>query len=47
MAYKFAFDLGSSSCGWAVVEVDENQNVLCLKDMGVRIFTDGRNYKNP
>ena len=47
MAYKFAFDLGSSSCGWAVVEVDENQNVLCLKDMGVRIFPDGRNDKNP
>lgn len=42
MKYKFAFDLGSTSCGWAVVNTDEDGNVVGLADMGVRIFPDGR-----
>ena len=45
MGYKFAFDLGSTSCGWSVVEIDENQNVIGFEDMGVRIFPDGRDDK--
>ncbi|MCR5506445.1 MAG: type II CRISPR RNA-guided endonuclease Cas9 [bacterium] len=45
MGYKFAFDLGSTSCGWAVVKTDENQNVIDFEDMGVRIFPDGRDDK--
>ncbi len=45
MGYKFAFDLGSTSCGWAVVKTDENQNVINFEDMGVRIFPDGRDDK--
>ncbi len=42
MGYKFAFDLGTTSLGWAVVEIDDNKNVKNLIDMGVRIFSDGR-----
>ena len=45
MGYKFAFDLGSTSCGWSVVKIDENQNVIDFEDMGVRIFSDGRDDK--
>ena len=45
MGYKFAFDLGSTSCGWAVVKTDEDQNVIDFEDMGVRIFPDGRDDK--
>ena len=45
MKYKFAFDLGSTSCGWAVVNTDEDGNVVGLADMGVRIFPDGRDAK--
>lgn len=47
MGYKFAFDLGLTSCGWSVVKVDEFQNVISFEDMGVRIFPDGRKYRNP
>ncbi len=46
MGYKFAFDLGSTSCGWAVVKVDENNNIISFEDMGVRIFPDGRDNKS-
>jgi len=46
MAYKFAFDLGSTSCGWSVVEIDKNDNVIGIKDIGVRIFPDGRDDKS-
>lgn len=46
MGYKFAFDLGSTSLGWSVVSIDENENVIGLEDMGVRIFPDGRDEKS-
>ena len=46
MKYKFAFDLGSTSCGWAVVNTDEDGNVVGLADMGVRIFPDGRDAQS-
>ena len=49
MKYKFAFDLGSTSCGWAVVKIDDENNVIGFEDIGVRIFPDGRdaNKKEP
>lgn len=44
--YKLGLDLGSTSLGWAVVELDENDKPKCLRDMGVRIFPDGRDPKS-
>ncbi len=44
MKYKLGLDLGSTSLGWAVVELDTNDNIIGLKDMGVRIFSDGQEH---
>jgi len=46
MKYKLGLDLGSTSLGWAVVELDENDNIVRLVDMGVRIFPDGRDFQS-
>lgn len=45
MKYKLGLDLGSTSLGWAVVELGENDEILRFVDMGVRIFPDGRDDK--
>lgn len=45
MKYKLGLDLGSTSLGWAVVELDNNDKILRLVDLGVRIFPDGRDDK--
>ncbi len=44
--YKLGLDLGSTSLGWAVVELDENDKPKCLREMGVRIFPDGRDAQS-
>ncbi len=46
MKYKLGLDLGSTSLGWAVVELNENDDVQRLIDMGVRIFPDGRDAQS-
>lgn len=46
MKCKFAFDLGSTSCGWSVVRIDDENNVIGFEDIGVRIFPDGRDAKS-
>ncbi len=53
MPYRFAFDLGTSSIGWAVYETNANrqnradgsQKPVGLADLGVRLFSDGRDPK--
>ena len=41
--YRFAFDLGSGSLGWAVIELDKGSMApVALTDLGVRIFPTGR-----
>ena len=42
MKYRIGLDMGATSIGWSVFDV-ENQN---LKDFGVRIFDDGRDDKS-
>lgn len=42
MKYKLGLDLGSTSLGWAIVELDDQNEITRLVDMGVRIFPDGR-----
>ncbi len=46
MKYKIGLDLGCTSLGWAVVELDQDNNVRRLVDMGVRIFPDGRDAQS-
>ena len=41
--YRFAFDLGSGSLGWAVFALDEGGSTpVALTDLGVRVFPSGR-----
>ena len=44
--YKLGLDLGSTSLGWAVVELNDKDEPIRLVDMGVRIFPDGRDPKS-
>ncbi|MEM7047904.1 MAG: type II CRISPR RNA-guided endonuclease Cas9 [Pseudomonadota bacterium] len=44
-SYRFGFDVGTNSLGWAVLEVDQKGNPLGLLDAGVRIFPEGRDAK--
>ncbi|WP_296031821.1 type II CRISPR RNA-guided endonuclease Cas9 [uncultured Treponema sp.] len=43
MKYRLGLDLGTNSIGWAVYSLDENNEPEKLEDLGVRIFSDGRN----
>lgn len=41
--YRFAFDLGSGSIGWAVFQLNEEcSSPVALIDIGVRVFPTGR-----
>jgi len=42
---RFGFDLGTQSIGWCVIDVDEKKETYKLDNMGVRIFSDGRDPK--
>lgn len=44
MDYVLGLDLGATSLGWSVVEM-QNGEPARLVDMGVRIFPDGRDSK--
>ena len=47
--YRLALDLGTNSIGWTVLELDKNAKPPAttgkIIDMGVRIYTDGREAK--
>ena len=45
MDYILGLDLGETSLGWSVVELDKNGGMSRLERMGVRIFSDGRDSK--
>ncbi|MBQ4379366.1 MAG: type II CRISPR RNA-guided endonuclease Cas9 [Treponema sp.] len=45
MKYRLGLDLGTNSIGWAVYSLDNQNAPLNLEDMGVRIFSDGRDPK--
>jgi len=43
---RFAFDLGTNSIGWAVLDISNPKSPKIFKDgLGVRIFPDGREAK--
>jgi CRISPR-associated endonuclease Csn1 len=41
LKYTLALDLGSASCGWAVVEIGDDDDPVRLTAAGVRIFDPG------
>ena len=45
MDYRLGLDLGTNSLGWSIYSLDENKEVQNLENLGVRIFSDGRNPK--
>ncbi len=44
--YRLGLDLGSTSLGWCMLELDESGEACGIIDMGVRIFDDGRDDKS-
>ncbi|MFT4075091.1 MAG: HNH endonuclease domain-containing protein [Asticcacaulis sp.] len=44
--YRFAFDLGTNSIGWAVFELSAGLAPVSLTDAGVRMFSDSRDPKS-
>ena len=45
MKYRLGLDLGTNSLGWSIFSLDDDNNVQELIDLGVRIFSDGRDPK--
>ena len=45
MKYRLGLDLGTNSIGWAIYSLDNENKPQELADMGVRIFSDGRDPK--
>jgi CRISPR-associated endonuclease Csn1 len=43
MRYRLALDLGSTSLGWAMLRLNNNEEPVAVIKAGVRIFSDGRN----
>ena len=43
--WRLGLDLGTNSIGWSVFSLDKDNEVLELVDLGVRIFSDGRDSK--
>lgn len=43
--YSLGLDIGISSVGWGILELDENKNPIKIVDAGVRIFSPGENVK--
>lgn len=46
MRYRLALDMGSTSLGWCILALDKENFPSSLIDMGVRIFSDGRDDKS-
>lgn len=44
--YRIGLDLGSTSIGWSLVEINDKSEAIDIIDMGVRIFSDGREAKS-
>lgn len=45
MKYRLSLDMGSTSLGWCILALDKNEAPSSIINMGVRIFTDGRDDK--
>ncbi len=45
MSWRLGLDLGTNSIGWSVLGLDKDRQPQNIIDMGVRIFSDGREPK--
>ncbi len=45
--YRLGIDMGSSSIGWAVILLDDQNEPCGIEKLGVRIFPDGREAEKP
>ncbi len=43
--YRLGIDLGATSLGWCMIELNEDNSPKDLIELGVRIFPDGRDAK--
>jgi CRISPR-associated endonuclease Csn1 len=43
MNYMLGLDVGATSLGWCVLQLDNNERPVKIDRIGVRIFSDGRN----
>ncbi len=46
LKYRLGLDMGSTSIGWCVLRLNDADQPIGIEDMGVRIFSDGRNPKD-
>ena len=46
MNWRLGLDLGTNSIGWSVFSLTEEKEIDTLVDLGVRIFSDGRDPKS-
>ncbi len=44
--YRLGIDMGSTSIGWCMLELDKDNNPCGIINLGVRIFPDGRDDKS-
>lgn len=42
--WRLGLDLGTNSIGWSVFSLDNDNEILDLVDLGVRIFSDGQRF---
>ena len=45
-AYRLGIDLGTNSLGWCVLDLSADLSPVAVREMGVRIFSDGRDAKS-
>ena len=43
LSYRLGLDVGTNSIGWAAVRLDKAHNPCGILDLGVRVYSDGRN----
>lgn len=46
MRYRLGIDIGTNSLGWCALDLDDKGSPIGIRNMGVRIFSDGRNPKD-
>ena len=46
MATRLGLDIGTNSIGWCLFNLDGHRNPIGVRDIGVRIFSDGRDPKS-
>lgn len=46
--YQLGFDMGENSCGWAAIELDNNNEPMRILGLGSRVWTEGEyKHKSP